>query len=239
MRKTVAAVLFLASIVVALPQPVVADTISTDLGTDNAANWLATVGGGGGGTPFLLGTSLYGTPTPLVSITSNGVEGGQWLPGSSNGTFNGFWYADQIFTIPANATNISLSFSNLWGDDRVVLELNGVIVGDRPNPGVTGPEVMSFPPGPPDVPYTFTDVTQGQVTTGFNTGVNDLRLIVNNTNSNIGDAPTRNLANPGDSTFAGLEATLTYSVPEPSTFLLLGLAAIGLIGYTWQRKRRR
>ena len=28
------------------------------------------------------------------------------------------------------------------------------------------------------------------------------------------------------------------AVPEPSTFVLLGIAAVGLLGYTWRRRKR-
>ena len=99
--------------------------------------------------------------------------------------FNGFWYADETFTLPSNASYIKLSFSGLYGDDRVVLELNGTMIGNYALNGTkgAGKGVMSFPgpndmhlPNPPDVNYTFTDTVSGTATNGFVVdGVNDLR----------------------------------------------------------------
>ena len=136
-----------------VPQKVVADTI--DLGTDNANNWSVTVGGGGGGTPFSLSIinvfyPARGIPEPCISITSTETANGQWIAGSSNGTFNGLWYADETFTLPVGATNVSLSFSDLYADDRVVLELNGAVSGDYFLNTQPGSGEMSFPPGPPN-----------------------------------------------------------------------------------------
>ena len=35
-----------------------------------------------------------------------------------------------------------------------------------------------------------------------------------------------------------LAATIAVVTPEPSTFTLLGLSALGLLGYGWRRKKR-
>jgi hypothetical protein len=35
-----------------------------------------------------------------------------------------------------------------------------------------------------------------------------------------------------------IAATITAVTPEPSTFTLLGLSALGLLGYGWRRKKR-
>ena len=162
------ALLLLASVVVVLPQTASADT---DLGTANAANWLVTVGGGGSGTPYSMDI-VAGWPTSIC-ISSSGTRDGQWVPGASNATFNGFWAAKETFNIPAGATNVSLNFSNLGADDRCVLELNGIILGDYFMNAHPGPGVMSFTTAAVDVPYNFTFVTDGQVTSGFRSGENE------------------------------------------------------------------
>jgi hypothetical protein len=226
------AIVLLVSVVVVLPQR--ASAVSVNLGTNNAANWLTTVGGGGGGTPFLLNI-VPGWPTG-IGITSNGTASGQWVPGASAAAFNGFWAARETFTIPEGATNVSLSFSGLGADDRCVLELNGTILGDYNLSQQTGPGIMSFPPGLPDVPYNYTLVTNGQITSGFLSGENELLLVVNNTGWGGPHDPTRAMPE-GDNTFVSLNATLTYTVPEPSTLALIGIGTITALAYTWRRQR--
>src|SRR6185437_6685046 len=155
-----------------------------DLSTSTPANWTVT-GGGAVNAPAYAYTPLSG-----IAITSNAFAKGTFASGGSNVGFNGFWYADAKFQLPANATSIALTFTNLLGDDRVVLQLNGVNIGDyflnnfESNPPLTGPGVMSFPPGPPDGAYTFTDTASGVINSGFILGgQNDLRLVLNNTAS--------------------------------------------------------
>ena len=36
-----------------------------------------------------------------------------------------------------------------------------------------------------------------------------------------------------------VEGVAAAAVPEPSAFVLLGVAAVGLLGYVWRRKRTR
>lgn len=189
--------------------------VTLDVGTDNAANWSLTGGGASGATPWQL--------TNNISITSNGLSTGTFVTGGSLAQFNGFWYADEAFTLPADATDISLTFNGLTGDDRVVLELNGTPIGDFflgfPN---GGSGVMSFPPGPPDYAYVFTGQTAGTITTGFVPGqVNLLRLVVNNTGHPVLTHPTATFGSSTDGTDAGFYGTLSYAVPEPGVLALL------------------
>jgi hypothetical protein len=213
---------------------VLADTTQINLGTrNNAPNWLVT----GAGTV----TSPAIQRGAEITLTSDGHRDGTFLEGGSLADFNGFWYADNVFSIPANATDVSLTFSGLEGDDRVVLELNAVPIGDFfihggfSQPPITGGGVMSFPPGPPDIDYTFTGITSGTITGGFNMGgANDLRLIINNTNNDELTAPTKTFQTSGDATDATLTATVTYTVvPEPATAAMFGVGALAAL-----RRRR-
>lgn len=220
--------------VLALQTPALGDTLS--LGTSgNAANWSITGAGATGSPAYQVSTNGAGE----ISLTSNGLESGTFVSGGSLASFNGFWYADEDFSLPSNASNVTLGFNSLYGNDRTVLELNGIILGDADYDGTTGSGVFSFLPGPPDVSYTFTGTHSGTTASGFIFGgVNDLRLVVNNTGLTPSTTtPTATFQTSGDATDAYLNATLTYTVPEPSTFGLLGVGAISLIAYSWGRKR--
>ncbi|MGD0771076.1 MAG: PEP-CTERM sorting domain-containing protein [Tepidisphaeraceae bacterium] len=201
-----------------------------NLNTATPTNWVIT-GGGAIDAPAFAYAPLSG-----ISVYSST---GAFVNGGSNAQFNGFWYADAYFQIPSNASSVALDFSTLQADDRVVLELNGTILGDyflngyESNPPLTGLGVMSFPPGPPDVPYTFTGISSGIVTNGFILGGdNDLRMIVNNTGEALLTAPTVN----GGPTHAQLTAFVSYSVPEPSS---LGILGIGLGTLLYRRRIAR
>ena len=114
--------------------------------------------------------------------------------------------------LPANATRATLNFT-LFGDDRVVLQLNGESIGNfglGPSGPYTGPGVMKLTSGGPDTPFVFNGAGLGMVTVGFNFGgVNTLRLIVNNTNS--GPRGFRTFQKPRRLAFAALKATLAYA----------------------------
>lgn len=187
-----------------------------DLGTaGNAPDWKITGAGAVSATSFQTNVNRTGA----ISLTSNAVRTGTIVPGGNLAAFNGFWYADRTFSLPQNASSISLSFLDLYGNDRAVLLLNGTIIGDVDHLGATGNGVMSFPPGPPDVPYTFTGKSSGTVTSGFKPGINTLRLIVNNTGVVPITAPTATFASAtGDGTTAFLRATLSYNTSGPSAF---------------------
>ncbi len=228
----------LAFIIVAAASPVLADTLTINIGTTgNAANYLMT------------GAGAVNSPSAQVgggiSLTSNATRTGTFIPGANLAAFNGFYFADLQFFLPANATGVTLNFSNFQADDRGVLQLNGVNIGNTNVFNQTGVGVMSFPPGPPDVPFFFTGTTNtfGTITSGFLLGsMNTLRLVVNNTDSGgIGD-PTRTFQFDAAGTSVFLNGSVTYStpnassVPEPTTMLLLGT---GLAGVAMKRRKRR
>ena len=210
---------------------------SLDLGTaGNAANWFITGAGATASPAFQVAANGPGE----ISLTSNALPDGIFVGGGSLAKFNGCWYADEFFSVPSYASNVRLAFDSLYGNDRAVLTLNGTIIGDGNYTGFTGPGVMAFSPGSLDVVYTFTGTKSGIVTSGFVFGgVNNLRLIINNTGVVPMDAPTATFNGGGDGTDASVNITLTYSVPEPSSLvLLLGCGAISLAAYAWRRQRR-
>jgi hypothetical protein len=198
-----------------------------NLGTAVTSNWTVTWGGAANAPAFEFTPSGFdpGDPVSLtgICITSDGDS-----PASQ---FNGFWYADADFQLPSNASSVSLVFSTLRADDRVVLELNGNILGDYflnglyANPPLTGLGVMSLTSGD-DAPYTFTGISSGTITSGFILGgENDLRMIVNNTGQAVLTAPTVS----GGPTHAELTALVSYSVPEPGALALSCIGSIALL----------
>src|SRR5437868_7119608 len=94
--------------------------------TGNAANWLITGAGATAVPAFQTSANHPGE----ISPTSNAFGSGSFLSGGSPGAFNGFWFADQTFLLPGNAFGVTLTFNSLYGNDRVVLELNGTIIGN-------------------------------------------------------------------------------------------------------------
>lgn len=207
-----------------------------DLGTANAGNWLIT-GAGATAAP-----AKQVTGTSEISLTDDSLRGGNFITGGSSAAFTGLWYADRHFFIPSNATGISLTFSLLRGDDRLVLQLNGVVLADYflnatdPNSPRTGVGVMEIPPSTSDTPFTFTGVTAGTITSGLLTGAdNDLRIVVNNTHSSVLTSPTITYNGPGEGTWASLNASVSY-VPEPGA---IGVIAAGALLGLFRRGRRQ
>lgn len=209
----------------------------------NAPDWRVTGAGATAASAFALNPAGFVNPPPApsIGISSTGTVNGTFVQGGSLNNFTGFWYADFHFALPAVATNVSLSFSSLFGDDRIALQLNGITLGDfflngaTTNPPLIGPGKMSFPPGPPDVAYVFTGKTSGVVTSGFLPGqMNDLRLVVNNTNDHDLNASTVAFNNTGDTSEAALIGSIHFDVPEPATLSVLALCGTGLLA----RRRR-
>ena len=149
MKNSILTMAILAPLLVAM-SPVKGGIITTYVGTQNdASSWLITGAGATAAPAFQDGNA--------ISITSTGNQSGTFVTGGSLANFNGFWMASNQFSLPANATSTSLTFSGLNFDDRGVLELNGKVIGNT-GLGATGTTTteMAFPPGPPDVSYTFT-----------------------------------------------------------------------------------
>jgi len=224
MKAVNAVVVFLISILVSV---VAADAATINVGTSgNAAAWVVTGAGA-------VNAPAWQSPVDDIAITSNAHNDGTFAAGGALSQFTGFWYADLFFTLPANASSVSLAFSNFVCDDRSVLQLNGTSIADNGSlsiPAVTGSGKMTLPPGTSTVDYTFTGVTSATISSGFIlNGQNDLRIIVNNTHNNSISAPTISFAGPGDETHAKLVGAITYNVPEPGSVSLLTIPAILLM----------
>jgi hypothetical protein len=200
-----------------------------DFSTTNPNNWVITAGN--------LVNAIPDEESDDIAITSNGSSpafGGVPLPGLNLNDFDGFWTATNTFTLPNGATNITLNYSALNADDRVVLELNGTPVdatgGDSPGEGS-----MVFTDGGPLVPYYFdgpAGSVSGTVTSGFVIdGQNTLEAIINNTESGI----FGNISPLYYATAFGVDGTVSYDTPEPREFLLL---ALGVFGLMFKRSRR-
>ena len=205
-----------------------AGTITLGVGAGLPAIWVIT-GAGASNAP------AYGSG--WLSITSNGNRAGTFVSGGSLANFDGFWYAETSFFLPANATDVRLNFSGLEGDDRGVLELNGQIVGNF-FLNTSGEGIMTFSPGT-NSPFTFTNQRSGTVNTGFLLGQeNHLRIVVNNTDWNNPYATTKTFNDDIDGTAAYLAATVTYTVPDPplpgvSIATYAGLTIDGAVGQTY------
>ena len=149
------------------------------------------------------------------------------------------------FTLPAGFTGAQLHISNLVVDDRGVLRLNGT---DIDSAGISIPGASAFDFGSGNVPYVFGangahDVT---VSSGFLTGLNSLRLWINDTGAGV----TGNLVNgpngPSGTTGYDLAATLTYqvapsttgAVPEPGAWALM-ILGFGGVGASLRARHRR
>jgi hypothetical protein len=132
------------------------------------------------------------------------------IPWSDN---DGYWYAQTKFNIPAGATKVTLAISSLFADDRVVIELNGKIIGST-GIGSPGAGNMVLTDGGPNSAFTFTTANAAKiahVTTGFVTGENYLKLIVNNTDMGISGG-----LDPNSGTEVGLTSRLIYTMPASS-----------------------
>jgi hypothetical protein len=130
------------------------------------------------------------------------------IPWSDN---DGYYYLQAKFVIPAGATKITLAVRSLFADDRVVAELNGKVIGAT-GIGAPGAGDMTLKDGGPNIPYSFTTSNSDKlthVTSGFVTGDNYIRLIVNNTNTGISGTLTG-----GSGTEVGMTAKVVYTMPD-------------------------
>jgi hypothetical protein len=194
------------------------------------AYWLVSGAGASNAVPLLTGDHL--------SITSNENETGAFIAGGSLANFDGFWVATETFFLPLDATAVSLSFAHFSSDDRALLELNGVVIGNSGN-GAPGEGSFNFTDGGALQAFDFTDQISGTITSGFNIGgENSLVVIVNNTGSGILGASST-FKSTTDNTFFELTGSITdTTVPEPASALLVcSICAAMLQAYIRRRDK--
>ncbi len=136
------------------------------------------------------------------------------LPPELRSVNDGYWYADNLFTLPANVSKPMLVITYLGVDDRAVIELNGKIVANVGYAGYVGRGYMTFRDKGPNRPFTFTHSTGPvsiTINDGFIAGANDLRMIVNNTGEAIGGVPVRPYLNH-DPTWVDIAGYVEYSI---------------------------
>ena len=184
--------------------------VTTYFSTADPAEWRVSGGGATNETPYEIGAAL--------SVISGG-DTGTYVAGMTN--FTGFWLADYVFYLPQNASDISLTCSNLYVDDRGLLLLNGSPIAATGIPyfGSLNPGSLVYTDGGAPQPYSSFVGPNGSVssviTNGFNIGTtNTLRVIVNNTHAGVygSDIP---VSSGGDGTYMSLSGALSYISPEP------------------------
>jgi hypothetical protein len=211
------------TITAALATQVGAQTVTDYFSTANPNQWLVAGGGATNATPYLIVETVYSPigPSPLLSVTSTTTSNRTYVVGMTN--FTGFWTADYSFYLPYGATNVSLTYSNIYADDRAILLLNGnpfVATGIPHNGNQENPDDLVYTDGGSPQPYSsFAGVgpvglvSGGTVSNGFNVGgFNTLRAIVNNTYNGVVGPDVPLLGNDG--TGLTLSGAVTYTV-EP------------------------
>lgn len=197
--------------------------------------------------------AAFAVGADMISPTSNGYQSGTYLAGKDADSFlmDGFWTASYHFDLPAEAYNMSLSFHNLMGDDRVVLLLNGTIIGSAAlDPAAAGKMAFTDSQIGHEQSVIFNVATSGTVSTAslFHIGgLNTLTLIVNNTGLNAShhaDAmlltnafPFGSSLDSTDRTWAMVSGHADFATPEPGSLSLLLLGAAPL-AWCYFRKRR-
>ncbi len=199
-----------------------------DLGTTGQASQFRVTGAGASAAvPYAINDPQSRTTIRGISLTSTADSTGTFVSGGSLASFDGFWYADETFFLPVDATNVTLNYT-LFADDRVVIQLNGATIGNfglGPTVPFSGTGLMRLSSGGTDAPFPFSGTATGSITSGFQLGTtNTIRLIVNNTNAGSTGA-TQGFQGAGDYSFVALVATVSYGAPplEPNDVVGVGV----------------
>jgi hypothetical protein len=162
--------------------------------------------------------TVYGPDVPAGTPAYAGVE---------------FYYV--AFDLPTDATNVVLAFSRSAADDRVQIQLNGNLLGYWGGTGGVGQMVgLGSQPSLAGVSFNaaFANIPTVSDQAFFNVGgTNVIRFWVNNTGTSFVGAGVlpHSSFNPSALDF---RAVLSYDtatpVPEPATWLLVGLGAAAL-----------
>jgi hypothetical protein len=188
-----------------------AQSVDLDISTTNAA-WRISAGGATDALAFHYFTD--------ITVTSSGHNSGLFLPGGNYAAFDGFWVAHYYFTLPSNAAYPSLIYSNLFGDDRVVLRLNGNVIGSTGISLPTAPRLalMVLSDGEPAQTWAFGYPNRGVGGTNFGGfklgGTNVLEAVVNNT-PYAEYTPFLDTLSPTNGTFFGVRGAVSYTLTPP------------------------
>ncbi len=138
----------------------------------------------------------------------------QWISAVANGVPPSpvDYLYQTTFTLPSNAFNATLYFTNLTGDDGVTVYLNGNLVYDYAYTGSNAPWTGLVSP------FSYTTFSS---------------FIVGGTNVLTFDTP--NSSGPG-----GLQVEITglYNTPEPSAMAMAPVGGLAMIGHAVRRRRR-
>lgn len=204
-----------------------------DIGTANAANWTVTADGSTFAA-FQLGQA--------VTVTSTGNALG--TSPIDLAKFDGVWLATLTFALPSDAINVALNTTTLLADDKLVVSLNGVDIGNALVTGITGAGTF-FRNGASE-PIVYSANQALSVSSGFVLGgTNTLIVFVNNTDTTDPNAPPSNFAFSTADTAFDLAGAVTYreavqtGVPEPQSIRWFGLGGVILASARRLRNGRR
>ena len=170
----------------------------------------------------------------VVNVPVSSSNSAAWArsPNGGTGTSNtggpGVWNSAFAASIPAGSTSISFTLDSFGVDDKGVVELNGVNIGDavifQTNGGAAGAGTFDFGGG--NAAYTFVGFTPG-ASTPLADGTAAFNLIgyVNDTGTSNPSAAPLQVAGPTGFNFFG---TLTYDTGPDSVLPIPALSGIGL-----------
>ncbi len=203
--------------------------------------------------PIVIAAIALSSPAPAASFNSysnstdffNAISSSNYTETFStipSGNFANTSFSSNGFTMNAS------SVSGLWGDTLAgsapairLLSVGGAAADEllftfSPNVFAVGGYFLSAEDTVRPGPFTATVVAAGNITNVF---TNDTTTFANSYMGWIFDTNILSLTLSTDTENLGFPsaAEMTVAVPEPSTYALLGLAAVGLTGYMLRRRR--